>query len=63
MGFTPGSYAKKVPSGYRNLVWGALRRRGMITPNLPKQFTSGGMMPGDFLSPLRDETFSGGLRA
>ena len=58
MGFTPGSYAQKVLSGYRNLAWGAFRRRGVITPNLPKEFTSGSMLSGDFATPLRNETFS-----
>ena len=31
---------------------------GVITPNLPKEYTSGGMMSGDFAIPLRDKTFS-----
>lgn len=31
---------------------------GVITPNLPKEFTSGGMMSGDFDISLRDKTFA-----
>jgi hypothetical protein len=31
---------------------------GVITPNLPKEFTSGGMMSGDFALSLRDNTFA-----
>jgi hypothetical protein len=31
---------------------------GVITPNLPKEYTSGGMMSGDFGLSLRDKTFT-----